>query len=691
MVVSRLQLLAVGASAAQPPRLDSGNTGVDAGDAHVPAAGVELVLGRKLAQRRYRGAFVLVDLLVVAALLPRTALAAPPDHRPQGDPLLRERVVGNESLVGQKLVGVAGVQAAQNALQSLALAGDLLDLVFPRFVGRIAPECTDAPAQRLDLGADCLALVGHFEQAIQDPNRERCPLAGVALQKLRQVVAGGGRQIVREGGQKALQQVVRVALHEVEEGIGEATQPRGFHVVEYRSDSTRHRPLGHSGRHPVVEAEGGELTFEHRRGVEEDARRVHPAREHVQGFGVEVEVVGLAGRHGHGQGVAVTSPRTPRALLVVLRRRRHRAHDDVGEIADVDAELQGRGGGEDVRLPRLRRGVRETLLQPVPLLALDEGGVLRRDDAPDGGLPVKLPEPRGRLRSGGAVLVLQPQVEARDAAPEVGFLLRDHDLRVLAAHDRHPRRGVEPLRLQRECVRLVRIQPAHETRGFQSTEHRLQDIGRVLGRRQRVERRQHLLNPPLIPGAGTLTALCQRLETSIATSAALLRREHRHRGPSPEVLQGGVARELPQVAAVGDVSLCGVAANGATVLHPPQQAEHERAHRLGRQVPQRADLFPDADVGGVACPLERVAVHPDGNGAGALQGAADGGAVAELRERVPAHPPLDECRHVRAGRKPALALEIHESAKPFPVRRDELADEPLGAERARVDAPVAPP
>ena len=251
VIVPRLQLLAVGAGAAQPPRLDPGNTGVDAGDAHVPAAGVKLVLRRKLAQRRRRGAFVLVDLLIVAALLRRTAFAAPPDHRPQRDPLLRERVVGNESLVGEELVRVAAVQAAQDALQSLALARELLDLGVPRFVGRVALERADAPAKRLDLGADRLALVGHLKQAVQDPNRERRPLAGVALQELRQVVAGNGGQVVREGGQEAFQQSVRVALHEVEEGIGEAAQSGGFHVVEHRADGPRHRSLGHSVRHPV--------------------------------------------------------------------------------------------------------------------------------------------------------------------------------------------------------------------------------------------------------------------------------------------------------------------------------------------------------------------------------------------------------------------------------------------------------
>ena len=361
------------------------------------------------------------------------------------------------------------------------------------------------------------------------------------------------------------------------------------------------------------------------------------------------------------------------------------------EIADVDAELQGRSGGQDVRLPGLRRAVRETLLQPAPLLALDERGVLRRDDAPDGRLPVQPAEPRGRLRCDGSVLVLQAEVEARNAAPEVGFLLRDHELRVRAAHDRDPCRGVELLRLQREGVSPARIQPAHEAGGFQSVEHGLQDVGRILGRRQRIERRQDLLHPPLVPGPGALATLRQRLETSIAAAAGLLRREDRHRGAPPEVLQGSVPCELPLVAAVCDISLRDLATDGAAILRPPQQTEHERAHQLGRQVPQRPDLFPDADVGGFVRPGERIVVHAHGNGTGSLQGTADGGAVAELGKRVPAHSPLDERGHVRAGREPALTLEIDESAQPLPIRRNELADEPLGIERAWIDARIAPP
>ena len=64
-------------------------------------------------------------------------------------------------------------------------------------------------------------------------------------------------------------------------------------------------------------------------------------------------------------------------------------------------------------------GVGEALLQAVPLLAGEQRGVLGRDDAPDGGVPVQAAEPGGRL--GGAALVgrLYAEVQAGHAEPEV--------------------------------------------------------------------------------------------------------------------------------------------------------------------------------------------------------------------------------------------------------------------------------
>ena len=75
-LVLRADVLAVVARGAEPPRLDLRYAKVDPVDAHAPAPGVELVLGRELAERGGGGADVLVDLVLVAVRVPAHASAA---------------------------------------------------------------------------------------------------------------------------------------------------------------------------------------------------------------------------------------------------------------------------------------------------------------------------------------------------------------------------------------------------------------------------------------------------------------------------------------------------------------------------------------------------------------------------------------------------------------------------------------
>ena len=70
-------------------------------------------------------------------------------------------------------------------------------------------------------------------------------------------------------------------------------------------------------------------------------------------------------------------PRPSGTLPVVGRQRRHVAHQHRVELADVDAELQGRGA--DQAVDRVRCAL-EQVLQPLPLHLRDHGGVLFRTE-----------------------------------------------------------------------------------------------------------------------------------------------------------------------------------------------------------------------------------------------------------------------------------------------------------------------
>jgi hypothetical protein len=79
------------------------------------------------------------------------------------------------------------------------------------------------------------------------------------------------------------------------------------------------------------------------------------------------------------QGIAIASAGPADALQVVGGLWRHRAEQHSGEIADVDAHLQGGGGREQVGVAA-RAVVDELVLKPLAVFAGEQTGVLAGDD-----------------------------------------------------------------------------------------------------------------------------------------------------------------------------------------------------------------------------------------------------------------------------------------------------------------------
>ena len=177
------------------------------------------------------------------------------------------------------------------------------------------------------------------------------------------------------------------------------------------------------------------MALENCRRIQEDARWLHAAAEHLHRFPVVVQVMGLAGGHRHCQGVAVATPGAAYALDVVRGRGRHGTEDDAGKTADVHAEFQGRRRGKQVRIPGIAFVGGEALLQPVALLSRHQCRVLGGNDAPDVGVPVKPACPRGMGGRGFGVIFLGGQIEAGRALPQIRFL-GGH-------HQRPPGRGAQ--------------------------------------------------------------------------------------------------------------------------------------------------------------------------------------------------------------------------------------------------------
>ena len=400
------------------------------------------------------------------------------------------------------------------------------------------------------------------------------------------------------------QQVITVFRDIVEKRIGKSLGIRPFDVVQHGADGARYGAFVHAAGHAAIKAERGELPLQHGGCIQEDARRVNPAAEHLQRLGVVIEVVRLSGRDGQRQRVAVTPTRASGALHVVHRCRGHRAHHDGGEVADVHPELKGRRCGQQVGLPG--PGVRsgEPFLQTIPLLAGHQSSVLGRHDAVDVP-PLVQPSRPGRTPGFPPdVAVLRRPIEARDALPQLGFAGRNHDRPsgFLAVHDGGFGRDVESPGVERPYLRAARRNLGHQSRGTQRVHHDVQDVRRIAGCRKVVDGLQHLRGPGLVPGTAS-TYQCLH-----AVPIRCRRGKHRQRGAWPEVLQGDVA-DRERVAAVAQISAKQRTRNGAAIPHPAQHSQDQAAHARIVDCLQLAEFLANSNRCRVAGTVQRLSVE----------------------------------------------------------------------------------
>ena len=345
----------------------------------------------------------------------------------------------------------------------------------------------------------------------------------------------------------------------------------------------------------------------------------------------------------------------------------------------------------------LRIGGGEALLQASAFVPLHQRGVFGGDDAAHGGLPVELAEPSALGGMRRLVAVLRGEIQTRHVTPEFRLGFGHHQRAAGSGAGQHgsARGGVEASRFQGVGGGFRGIQPGDEAGLRQCREQRLENVRRVLRGGKRVEGREHLLHPFLIPRLGAAAVAGEWFQAALAGGKPRLRAdsgEHRQGGAAAEILQGAVAlKRGVGIAALGDVGFRERGAEGAAILHAPQDAEQQRLRGCRGQFPERLEVLPQPSGRGLAGLRERRAVHADGGRSGALQGAPDGGAVAEFGERLPGQPlrhqAFQPCQPF--GGKAALLLQFPKLAKPLAIRRDELRDEPLRIEVAAFG--IAPP
>ena len=321
------QQFLVRAVVAESPGLDLGDRHIDLVHPHLATFGVEGVCWSQLLDGASCRPLILeVPGFIAAAALLHLALLAV-DEGIEHDPHFREGVVGQQPLVGEEVEGVSVAEAADQGLE-----GRFFDGQFPHL--RLEVHVVGSVLFFLDLGVEGLNFLlerGPFQlatvQTVHDPAAQKPLLLAVAFDKMTQVFHGLFAQpdaVILEEQDEMIEQIGLVGLDVLDEIVRKLFRINGFQVAEHLPQLFGDGRTGSVGN-PAVEAEGGQLSFQDCRSIEENARGIDMAGDHFLGFGEEKEVMRPGVGHGQVEGVPVpaTGPTDP--LKIIRLRGWHRA------------------------------------------------------------------------------------------------------------------------------------------------------------------------------------------------------------------------------------------------------------------------------------------------------------------------------------------------------------------------------
>ena len=501
------QVLHVVTARAEAPGLCLGQVHVDLVNLDPTLIGVETVLGGELRQGRLRRALVLLRRQRHVGTLARLVLTAlAPEHRLQLDARLRERVVGYQARIGQRVQQVAAVDFLDELKHLVALAKQLVDFVLRGFVLGLLLGLGPGLVELVLALLVSFSLLDQLFKGLGQPGAQPIGLA-LALHEVPQSGTDDIVHVLAQQGHEAVEQPLLVLQDVVAEDGREPVLLRLLHGVQRLGGLVgKCVYIGQAG-HPIVHAERKKLPAQHLGCLEEDARRRHLAGNHLFGLGEEVEVVravaiGQRGRHG----VAITAARTAHALQEARLVRRHRAQQHRREVADVHTHLQRGGGREQVFEPGPRLLVLEALLQCLALLSVEQAGVLSRNHPAQVALAEATRPPVGGFGNELLIVGLH-SVEAGHAQQALG-VTPGHGQPALAARRRDEGDFSVHLQLcwvQRQCVTLVMRGSKQDARLLQGVEcHPVQVSRHALGQQRLMPQRCGC--PTVVPGRPAVAA-----------------------------------------------------------------------------------------------------------------------------------------------------------------------------------------
>ena len=437
---------------------------------------------------------------------------------------------------------------------------------------------------------------------------------------------GAGGEAAEEPLEVSFAVALELLDHVAEEGAG-----RG---------GGEHRGGAHGRGDAIIAGEGVEdggeqLAAQDLLGGEVGAGGADGAVEEVEGVVVEPGGAAAAGDEGDVQGVAGLAPGAAHALEVAGDGLRDGGEQHGGEVADVDAHLEGGGGDEDVRGAGRLGAVLEARLVGEAVLGGQQGGVLAGDDAAHVALVeaavVGGAQCAGAERAWAAVAQARPVLQRGEDGVGAGdglaaFVADEHRGRILGGAGGAA--GFDAVRDQREAAQAAGgLDDVDQPELGERVEERAQE-----GRGGAAVAGERTSGPVGVP-AGAGGRVLELAPGSLAADAGQLREGAAGGEGGHELRLGASAPELvhgPAFAAEGPQPFVGDRAVGAEAF---EDAAHPAAAH-GRVVPiELTDARAEGAFGGL---VELVVCGPHlGEGrAGEQEGAAHLAGETQLQADV---------------------------------------------------------
>ena len=265
----------------------------------------------------------------------------------------RERIVRQQSFIGQEVEDVLFTKLLQHTEQSCFFAFQVFDFFIIRAVFWLCLQLLNHAFQCFHTGTQCILLLFQIFKSIQNLHIHRTIARTFATHKVLQFISGTLVKVCGKHLHERVQLSCLCTLHIIKEIERKHIRRALVQFVQDHANFVRDCTIRNPFFYPRIKAEGDKLPFQHSGGTKEDFWRCYITGNHIQRVSIEIEVMWSCVCHRQCQGIAILTAGTTGSLQELALCRRHTAKDNRRKIANINTHFKRRGTGKYIRVPNL--------------------------------------------------------------------------------------------------------------------------------------------------------------------------------------------------------------------------------------------------------------------------------------------------------------------------------------------------